>query len=71
MHQTVEELRADDLRDERIRVSARALDFNSVWGGGWVSRIMLLALGAAAAVGALEALSFIGGHGEFIGRLLN
>jgi hypothetical protein len=36
-----------------------------------MSRFLLLVFGAGAALGALEALSFLGGHGELIGRLLN
>lgn len=66
-----EQEKVNDLRDERMRPPRRPLDIDKVAGNGGIgSKLLMLVVGGAVALGALEALSFLAGGGELIGSLL-
>ena len=67
LQQDADEVRATDLRDERLQISKKPLGIDAVTGNGrWLSAV----LGAGAVFAGLEAASFLTGNGELVSLLL-
>jgi len=69
LQQHAVELDLNDIKEDGGRFGSRPLDVDALGGGGWLSRLVPVTVGAAAVLLLMEALSFFTGRGELFSFL--